>query len=106
MDSSALFLQLSDILNSIAKAKLAGKATGITAKDVLLLALSAYALVGSSLGVIDEYEGILKVAFANAMKAASARANPKAIQTWVDRSFQQLRQAGEARNNLTKFRCS
>jgi hypothetical protein len=72
MDPSVITSQLIDILDSITRDKLRGVSSdgyALTTKDVLLVTLFGYSLLGDSIPLIPEYEVLLKNAFVNAMRA-------------------------------------
>lgn len=72
MDPSVITSQLIDILDSITRDKLRGVSSdgyALTTKDVLLVTLFGYSLLGDSIPLISEYEVLLKNAFVNAMRA-------------------------------------
>ena len=73
MDASCLTQQLIDILQLIIKSKTNPdfQGTSLSTKDVLMVALMGYSLLGNSLVLEEEYERILKVAFAKAMMAVA-----------------------------------
>ncbi|KAH9275712.1 hypothetical protein BASA83_002013 [Batrachochytrium salamandrivorans] len=76
----------------------------ISAKEVLMLALYSYSLLGDSVPILPAHESALQEALFRAMMAANVGAKPRAIQAWVVRVFGQLRQVSQIRAELTYFR--
>ncbi|KAL5035656.1 Sec1 domain-containing protein 2, variant 3 [Batrachochytrium dendrobatidis] len=136
MESSIMVEQLCQLLQKfIDKKKLKSESNTnvasemITAKDVLMLTLYSYSLLGDSVHIPQAQEASLQDAFFRAMMAvgvfmvyifynllirsmqtivfiqkASSGANPKAIRGWVVRVFTQLRQISQIRSELHHFR--
>ena len=78
MDPSIITQQLVDILQSIAKEKVSSTPLSsvnnigpLTTKDVLMVALYGYSLLGDSVPIMEEYELLLKLAFVKTMTAVT-----------------------------------
>jgi hypothetical protein len=69
-DYSVISQQLIDILNNIARSKLSNVDPdySFTTKDVLLVTMYVYSLIGNTITLIPEYETLLKDSFLNTMK--------------------------------------
>ncbi|KAJ3351907.1 hypothetical protein HDU91_006080, partial [Kappamyces sp. JEL0680] len=100
-ESSHVFYQLHDLLLKITKEKQQGSgSTTLTTRDVLLLTLHMYALMGDSLEIEVQHELYLQKAFVQAMLASNPKVNPRAVSSWVGRVFQQLSQVSRLRSQL------
>lgn len=80
-ESSHVFYQLHDLLLKITKEKQQGSgSTALTTRDVLLLTLHMYALMGDSLEIEVQHELYLQKAFVQAMLAVFASAAHPIVQ--------------------------
>ncbi|KAI8928991.1 hypothetical protein BC831DRAFT_497311 [Entophlyctis helioformis] len=133
MDPTFMVQQLRDVLFRIVQEKQQMRASNaslgdggtstLTAKDVLMLSLYAYSLLGDSIPMTPKNEAALQDALFRAMMAVSRRArlltdtrdcallaqsssgaNPRAIQGWVVRVFSQMRQVALSRSGMTQLR--
>src|SRR4051812_35114115 len=68
-ESSHIFYQLYDLLSKVAKEKQQGRPSTLTTRDVLLLTLHMYSLMGETVEIEPEHENFLKKAFVDAMIA-------------------------------------
>ena len=78
--------------------------SGLTTRDVLILIVMLYSLLGDSVVVSHEYEKLLQEALYRAMISASPKANARAIQAWIKRTFVQFKLVSEARCELRTYR--
>ncbi|KAL2915661.1 Sec1 domain-containing protein 2 [Polyrhizophydium stewartii] len=105
-DSSSMAQQLRDLLVQFVHAKQQHQQTAgiVTAKEVLMLMLYCYSLLGDTASISARDEATLQEALFKAMMASSNSANARAIQGWVARAFSQLRLVSQARAGQTRFR--
>jgi hypothetical protein len=66
-ESSSIFYQLHDMLKKITLYKQEGKSSTLATRDILLLTLHMYALIGDSLGMEEQHQVYLQKAFVQAM---------------------------------------
>nr|KAJ3418230.1 Sec1 domain-containing protein 2 [Polyrhizophydium stewartii] len=90
-DSSSMAQQLRDLLVQFVHAKQQHQQTAgiVTAKEVLMLMLYCYSLLGDTASISARDEATLQEALFKAMMASSNSANARAIQGWVARAFSQ-----------------
>lgn len=97
-ESSHAFYQIYDLLAKITKDKQQGVRNNLSTRDILLLTLRVYSVIGDSIEILDEHEKYLQKGFVKSMLAANPKANAKVVHMWISKVFSQLRLVSSQRS--------
>lgn len=102
-----IIYQLHDLLAKIVKDRREGKSNefSMSTRDVLLLTLHMYSMVGNTLEFEEQHETLLKDAFVAAMLSTNPKANSRAVTAWVAKVFVQFKKVTQCRAKLNDFNC-
>jgi hypothetical protein len=96
-ESSHAFYQLYDLLAKIAKDKQQGINNNLSTRDILLLTLRVYSVIGDSIEIQEEHEKYLQKGFIQSMLASNPKGNARAVSIWIAKVFSQLRLVSQQR---------